>query len=176
MLNLFYMPIKLPFGNFILVENSDSLIAFCSTEYMVKYIEKFLKYHNIIDKKDVSIFEKATPLLQEAGSQLTFYLKGDLQNFTVPISPVGTTFQQQVWQALQGIPYGETITYGNIGQNLNSRAYQAIGNAVGANPLPIFIPCHRVLPADGHIGNFSLTGGSETKAFLLDLEGAKYKK
>ncbi len=176
MLNFCYMPVYLPFGNFILLEKTDYLIALCPAENMNKHIDKWLKYHNIHEKKDVAILEETTPLLIEAASQLNYYLNRDLQSFTVPISAVGTTFQQQVWKAIQEIPYGETTSYGNIGEKLKNRGFQSIGNAVGSNPLPIFIPCHRVLPADGHIGNFSLDGGAKTKAFLLDLEGARYKK
>ena len=98
------------------------------------------------------------------------YFAGRLRRFTLPLAARGTAFQQAVWQALCDIPYGETRSYGDIARALNTPA-QAIGQACGANPLPILIPCHRVLGAKG-LGGFSAKGGVETKVWLLRHEGA----
>lgn len=82
----------------------------------------------------------------------------------------GTAFQQRVWQALAEIPHGQTVTYGSLAQKLNSSP-RAVGGAVGANPLPIFIPCHRVMGANGKLTGFSAPGGITTKKWLLNHEG-----
>ncbi len=164
----FFQALSLPFGSLLLLEWDSALIALCPPEQVQKQWKKL--------PGEVPLLEQETPLLQEAAQQLEDYFSGKRQQFSLPLCPLGTDFQQQVWQQLLTIPYGKTITYGAIADQLQSKAFQAIGNAVGANPLPIFIPCHRVLPANGKIGNFSLIGGASTKALLLDLEGAPYIK
>ncbi len=112
-----------------------------------------------------------TPLLLEAKRQLELYFDGDLKQFDLPLRPFGTTFRQQVWQAMLRIPYGVTATYGEIAGPLGAPA-RAVGGACGANPIPVIIPCHRVLAANGGMGGYSGDGGVETKVFLLRLEGA----
>jgi methylated-DNA-[protein]-cysteine S-methyltransferase len=112
-----------------------------------------------------------TPLLLEARRQLHLYFDGDLKNFDLALRPHGTQFRQRVWDAMCRIPYGKTETYGEMAGGLNSAA-RAVGGACGANPIPIIIPCHRVLAAGGGLGGYSGDGGSETKIFLLRLEGA----
>ncbi len=164
--------IPFPFGELILLENKAFLIALCPPEKL----EQQLKKLRTLYKEDLILSEEETPLLYEAAAQLKDYFSGRRTNFDLPLHPIGSAFQQKVWQQLLTIPYGKTTTYGALCAKLNSKAYQALGNAVGANPLPILIPCHRVLPVNGKIGNFSLCGGSEAKAFLLDLEGAVYQK
>ena len=111
----------------------------------------------------------ASDLLHEACSQLTAYFAGKLQVFDLPLG-FGEGFQAKVRRAMAAIPYGDTRTYGEISRDLEAPA-QAIGQACGANPLPILIPCHRVLGVKG-LGGFSAKGGVETKVFLLRLEGA----
>ena len=110
-----------------------------------------------------------TDLLLEASAQLTGYFAGKLQVFDLPL-PFGDGFQGRVRRAMAAIAYGDTRTYGDLSRDLEAPA-QAIGQACGANPLPILIPCHRVLAAKG-LGGFSAKGGVETKVFLLRLEGA----
>ncbi len=110
-----------------------------------------------------------SPLLKEAVLQLEAYAAGALTSFDLPLAPQGTNFQQQIFAALQGIPYGETLTYGEIAQQLACPA-QPVGQACGANPIPVIIPCHRVLSKTG-IGGFSGVGGVETKIALLKHEG-----
>ncbi len=110
------------------------------------------------------------PVFDQARDELAAYFAGILTGFSVPLAPGGTRFQQGFYTALNAIPYGETRTYGDLAKDLGVSA-QAIGQACGANPIPIFIPCHRVLAADG-LGGYSGAGGIETKVELLKLEGA----
>jgi methylated-DNA-[protein]-cysteine S-methyltransferase len=114
---------------------------------------------------------KPTPLMAEAADQLNAYFNGRLQRFDLPLAPQGTPYRQRVWQALKRIPFGEPETYGSLAQKIAS-APRAIGGACGANPIPIIIPCHRVLAAGGHLHGYSGYGGLATKAQLLALEGA----
>lgn len=110
-----------------------------------------------------------SPLLRAACAQLEEYFNGARQVFDLPLD-MGTGFQGQVRRAMAAIPYGETRTYGDLAREIDAPA-QAIGQACGANPIPILIPCHRVLGAKG-LGGFSAKGGVETKVALLRLEGA----
>ncbi len=110
-----------------------------------------------------------TPLLLEAKNQLTDYFAGDRQSFDLPLKPEGTEFQQAVWQQMLAIPYGETKTYGDLAQSLKSAA-RAVGGACGKNPIPIIIPCHRVMGANGKLTGFSGGEGISTKQALLRLE------
>jgi len=110
-----------------------------------------------------------SPLLNRAVHQLNAYFFCGLRAFDLPVAPAGTPFQQAVWQQMQAIPYGEARTYGEIARWLRSAA-RAVGFACGRNPIPIIIPCHRVVAAGG-LGGFSGAGGVETKHWLLELEG-----
>ncbi|MGE5539754.1 MAG: methylated-DNA--[protein]-cysteine S-methyltransferase [Gemmatimonas sp.] len=112
---------------------------------------------------------RSTVLLQRAKSQLERYFAGALTQFALPCAPAGTAFQQRVWAALCRIPYGETITYGELARRVGS-APRAVGAACGANPLPIVIPCHRVVARNGALHGYSGMGGLDTKARLLALE------
>ncbi len=110
-----------------------------------------------------------SPLLHETATQLAQYFGRTRQTFDLPFA-LGHGLQSQVRRAMRAIPYGETRTYGDLARDLHTNP-QAIGQACGANPLPILIPCHRVLGATG-LGGFSAIGGVETKVALLRLEGA----
>lgn len=112
----------------------------------------------------------ATPLLTEAAAQLSAYFSGTLTRFDLPLNVTGGALQRAVCARMLAIPYGETITYGDIAAEMD-RPAQAIGQACGGNPIPVIIPCHRVLSARG-LGGFSGAGGIETKIALLRLEGA----
>ena len=103
-------------------------------------------------------------------AQLTEYFAGTRTDFDLPLAPAGSAFQQRFHDALLAIPYGNTRTYGELSKDLDVSP-QAIGQACGANPIAILIPCHRVLAADG-LGGYSGSGGIETKVALLRLEGA----
>jgi methylated-DNA-[protein]-cysteine S-methyltransferase len=106
-----------------------------------------------------------------ARAQLAAYFAGDLTIFTLPLAARGTPFQQRVWAALRELPYGETISYIDLARRLgDERAVRAVGGANGRNPLPIVVPCHRVIGADGSLTGFG--GGIERKRWLLRHEGA----
>ncbi len=111
-----------------------------------------------------------TPLLARARARLQDYFDGVLAaaEFDLPLAPSGTAFQRRVWAELRRIPPGVTRTYGELAQAVHSAA-RAVGQANGANPLPILIPCHRVVAAGG-LGGYSAPGGIETKTWLLDHE------
>jgi methylated-DNA-[protein]-cysteine S-methyltransferase len=114
---------------------------------------------------------QSTPLLRKAKAQLDRYFDGKVMDFDLPLNPSGTEFQKKVWRAMAKIPYGRTKTYGDLAKVLNS-ASRAVGGACGANHIPIIIPCHRVLAANGKLGGYSGDGGLDTKVALLKIEGA----
>jgi methylated-DNA-[protein]-cysteine S-methyltransferase len=111
-----------------------------------------------------------SPLLAEAARQLQAYFDGTLSRFDLPLAPSGSPFEKRVWAAMQKIPYGETRCYGDLAADISS-APRAVGGACGKNPIPIVIPCHRVLAKAG-LGGYSGAGGLDTKQALLRLEGA----
>lgn len=111
-----------------------------------------------------------SPLLAEAARQLAAYFAGSLAQFDLPLAPAGSPFEARVWAAMQQIPYGETRSYGDLATAVGS-APRAVGRACGRNPIPVVIPCHRVLAKVG-LGGYSGSGGLATKQRLLALEGA----
>ena len=113
---------------------------------------------------------KPKGVLAAAQEQLRAYFAGGLQDFDLPFQVSGPDYQRAVCDEIAAIPFGETRTYGELARSIGSSA-QAVGNACGANPIPIFIPCHRVLGGSG-LGGFSGRGGVETKVALLRHEGA----
>jgi len=111
-----------------------------------------------------------TPLLAEAAQQLGEYFAGTRRNFDLPLDPAGTPFQRRVWTEMARIPFGATESYGALARKTGSVA-RAVGGACGANPIPIVIPCHRVVAEGGGLGGFSGGTGPATKRALLELEG-----
>lgn len=110
-------------------------------------------------------------VIEAAAGQLQDYFAGRLKVFDLPLAPRGTDFQRMVWRTLAGIGYGETISYAQLAQRVGRpTAMRAVGAANGRNPLPIVLPCHRVIGADGSLTGFG--GGLPTKQFLLQFEGA----
>lgn len=109
----------------------------------------------------------SSPLLEKAKEEIEEYFQGKRKTFDLPLDAKGTEFQKRVWKELLDIRYGETLSYGEIGDRIGTKAYMAIGNACGKNPIPILIPCHRVVGKD-NIGGFSL--GLDLKRKLLDIE------
>ena len=109
----------------------------------------------------------SSPLLEKAKEEIEEYFQGKRKTFDLPLDAKGTEFQKRVWKELLDIRYGETLSYGEIGDRIGTKAYRAIGNACGKNPIPILIPCHRVVGKD-NIGGFSL--GLDLKRKLLDIE------
>ena len=112
-----------------------------------------------------------SPVLKEAVAQLKDYFNGGTAAFDLPLEPTGSPFQRRVWSALCTIPYGETRTYGILAKEIKTSP-RAVGKACGANPIPIIIPCHRVVGAHS-IGGYSGRRGLNTKSALLDLENHK---
>jgi methylated-DNA-[protein]-cysteine S-methyltransferase len=115
-----------------------------------------------------------TPLLLRARDQLEEYFEGRRKDFDLPLSPHGTAFQKKVWAALERIPFGRTRSYGDLAKDLGTAA-RALGGACGRNPIPVIIPCHRVLGSNGAMGGYSGIDGIETKEFLLRHEGVPVK-
>ncbi|MBT3236980.1 MAG: methylated-DNA--[protein]-cysteine S-methyltransferase [Bdellovibrionales bacterium] len=122
---------------------------------------KICRKHNSADSSETH--------LEEAAAQLIEYFSGERQQFDLPLCLNGTSFQQRAWQALQTIPFGQTISYGEQAVILgNQKLSRAVGMANGANPIPIIIPCHRVIASSGELGGF--TAGVEIKKVLLSIE------
>lgn len=144
-----YQEIK---GNKIgIVIEEDAITRLLFNKTSDHYIEKETKWHRLAFK------------------ELREYFNGERKVFTVPLNPAGTKFQKQVWNALLEIPYGQTASYQDIAVLINNqKAVRAVGNANGKNPIPIIIPCHRVIQKDGSLGGY--TGGVDIKKTLLDLE------
>jgi methylated-DNA-[protein]-cysteine S-methyltransferase len=108
-------------------------------------------------------------VLAEAGAQLAEYFSGRRRSFDLPLVREGTPFQEAVWAAMETIPFGETVSYGELARRAGRpRAMRAVGGACGRNPIPIFVPCHRVVGSDGSLTGFG--GGLPRKVFLLELE------
>jgi len=111
----------------------------------------------------------ANPLVARAIAQLRAYFAGELRDFDLPLDMEGTAFQKRVWAELRRIPYGETRSYGEIAHAISApKAVRAVGAANGRNPIPIVVPCHRVIGAGGNLVGYG--GGLPLKRFLLDLE------
>jgi methylated-DNA-[protein]-cysteine S-methyltransferase len=118
--------------------------------------------------------ESARGPVAQAVKQLREYFAGKRVDFELPLAPEGTEFQRTVWRNLQEIPYGETISYGELAKRVgNPKASRAVGAANGQNPIPIVIPCHRVIGANGKLTGFG--GGLPTKEALLQLENRQLK-
>ena len=151
-----YLVVKSPIGPLTLFSNDDAIVA--------------LEFGQAADTQPP---DGPPPLLQEAQRQLTAFFTGKLQQFDLPVSPAGTGFQKRVWHLMRDIPYGGTLTYGNLARILKSSA-RAVGGACGRNPIAIIIPCHRVIGAGNRIGGYSGGGGLDTKRKLLALEGRDF--
>ena len=153
MKNMIYY--KSPIGNLIIMEEENAIIKLC------------FKEQEIINIKDIQEFE--TPLLKKAKKQLEEYFEGKRKKFDLALRLNGTSFQNKVWKALLNIPYAKTCSYKDIAKNIgNENASRAVGNANNKNPLPIFIPCHRVIGSNGKLIGYA--GGLDIKIKLLELE------
>lgn len=145
-----------PLGELLLVANDDSLLE-------IRFPEATRK------EKLPQQCTKGSTLCARAAAQLEAYFAGDLQTFDLPLSPQGTPFQQRVWKALLDIPYGKTISYGELAHRIDRpTASRAVGAANGQNPLPIVLPCHRVIGSNGSLTGYG--GGLHRKETLLELE------
>lgn len=142
----------------------------------VVQLKKYLKLDDnrfeFVDKNSLSKKDATHTVLLTALTQLNEYQNGTRTTFDLPLDmSIGTSFQQRVWQALQDIPYGETISYSQLAQNIDKpTAHRAVANANGKNPFSIIIPCHRVIASNGGLGGY--TGGLDKKHLLLKMERA----
>lgn len=120
--------------------------------------------------EDLPLTPPCAPLLEQAAAQLEEYFAGQRREFSLPLAPAGTPFQQKVWQALCEIPYGQLCSYGQLAAKVgNPKASRAVGMANHRNPIAIIQPCHRVVGADGSLTGYG--GGLDKKELLLRLEG-----
>lgn len=124
-----------------------------------------------VNRTEAALCSPEEPLLADCARQLAEYFSGARRVFDLPLHPVGTTFRMKVWSELQQIPYGQTITYGELARRVgNARGARAVGGANHHNPISIIIPCHRVIGADGSLTGYG--GGLDMKEALLRLEGS----
>ena len=154
-----------PVGN-LLIEASDSGIA------AVRFPNRNGRRLTDPGRKPAAL--RATELLQLAAAQLREYFAGTRTTFDLPLDPQGTDFELRVWDMLREIPYGATTSYGALARRLGDIALsRAVGAANGSNPIPIIVPCHRVIGANGDLTGFG--GGLDRKRWLLEHEGALMK-
>ena len=154
-----------PIGSFSLVADDHYLYGIWMQKQ--KHFERGLGDETI---EEVS----SHPVLEQVIFYLDTYFEGSVQDLSdLPLAPIGTDFEKRVWTYLQAIPYGQTVTYGQIAQDLKVASAQAIGGAVGRNPWSILVPCHRVLGAGKRLTGYA--AGVEKKAWLLDHEGVDFK-
>lgn len=156
---MLYTHIDSPVGPLLLASDGDGL----------RLIEFHAPRHAM--RRDADWREGDDATLRMTRAQLDEYFAGKRRAFDLPLAPRGTDFQRDVWHTLATIPYGETISYAQLASRVGKpTAMRAVGAANGRNPLPIVLPCHRVIGADGSLTGFG--GGLPTKQFLLTLEGA----
>lgn len=152
-----YKKVKSPIGTLTLIAEEVALVALTVGEENSPLLEIAKKNDN-------------HPILLEAEAQLKEYFAGKRKNFDLPLCPSGTEFQNKAWKALSKIPYGNIWSYGQQAQYLKApKAQRAVGGANGKNPIPVIIPCHRVIGSTGKLTGFS--GGMGMKIFLLKHEG-----
>lgn len=151
-----------PIGELTLLAVDDGLVAIDWNDDV--------GHHTSVPDGDVrDVAPDDHPVLRRAVDELTEYFDGDRTTFDVPLAPTGTAFQRQAWDALVEIPFGETVSYGEQATMLGDRnKARAVGAANGKNPIPIIVPCHRVVGSNGHLTGFA--GGLDAKAWLLDHE------
>lgn len=157
---MIYEQIDSPIGKILIIADNSGLkeLRFANKDSVIQIPES--------TQKNV---EQAVKICTQAKEELKQYFEGSLKQFTVPLAPEGTDFQRSVWKELCRIPYGKILSYKQIALNLNNpKSYRAVGNANGKNPIPIIIPCHRVICTGGKLGGFS--AGLDRKRFLLNLE------
>ena len=153
---VFYTTLESPVGTLLLAGDSQALrmVSFESSKHAEPPQADW--------KQDKAPFA-------EVIRQLRAYFRGERKEFDLPLAPEGTEFQVRVWNRLRTIPYGETISYAQLAERIgNPKAVRAVGLANGSNPIPIIIPCHRVIGSDGSLTGFG--GGLPTKKMLLELE------
>ena len=157
---------KSPIGPLSLVADDHYLFGI--------WIEEESDFEKGLSENDVTVVD-SHPILNQITSYLETYFKGQDQDLSeMPIAPIGSDFEKRVWNYLRGIPFGQTVTYGQIAKDLQVASAQAVGGAVGRNPWSILVPCHRVLGAGGRLTGYAW--GLEKKVWLLRHEGASYQE
>ena len=148
-----------PVGDLRIVARDGAIVAI-----------EFSPFRGLADGRPIGDPNDADPLLRRAVDQLTAYFARDLKEFDLPLAPQGSEFQRKVWEQLRLIGWGETASYGQIAHRLGhtNAASRAVGLANGRNPIPIVIPCHRVIGANGSLTGYA--GGLDRKQLLLELE------
>ena len=151
-----------PLGSITLASNGEALIGM--------WFDGQKHFGSTLEARGASPAELT--VFDDTCRWLDGYFSGVKPNFKPPLSLRGTAFQQHVWRALLDIPYGQTVTYGELARRLGCRSAQAVGGAVGRNPISIIVPCHRVVGADGSLTGYA--GGLDRKRALLELEQKIY--
>jgi methylated-DNA-[protein]-cysteine S-methyltransferase len=148
-----------PVGDLRIVAGGEAIVAI-----------EFAPFRGLSDGRPIGDRDDDAPLLRRAVTQLEEYFAGERRDFDLPLEPHGSAFQRAVWSELTRIPWGVTASYGEIAHRLGhtNAASRAVGSANGSNPIPIVIPCHRVIGANGSLTGYA--GGLERKQTLLDLE------
>jgi len=148
-----------PVGELRIVADHDAIVAI-----------EFTPFRGLAEGRPIGERDDDHPLLREAVAQLAAYFARERRDFDLPLAPRGSQFQQQVWAQLRMIGYGQTASYGEIARRMGrtNAASRAVGLANGSNPIPIVIPCHRVIGADGSLTGYA--GGVQRKQTLLELE------
>ena len=153
--DIYYLNLKSPVGELQIAENSSGVLA--------------IHFNKKEKPPDNGSWKRVDRLKTEIVKQLEEYFRGERFEFNVPLAPHGTPFRMRVWEGLQTIPYGETISYLDLAKKIGTpEAVRAVGAANGANPLPIVIPCHRVIGHNGKLVGYG--GGLEIKKYLLSME------
>jgi methylated-DNA-[protein]-cysteine S-methyltransferase len=157
----YFTTVESPIGTLLLLSNGDYLTGL----YTMPAAANEKLWHG-------ALYHAELPLFVLAEEQLKQYFAGDRHDFSIPLKPTGTEFQQAVWAELRRIPFGEHISYGELARRLgNPSASRAVGLANGRNPLSIIVPCHRVIGQNGSLTGYA--GGIERKRFLLEMEAQK---
>lgn len=158
---IYCQPAPTPLGDMLLVADASHL---CGAYFIGQKYFPQVEPHWCTDAD--------LPVLRQAREELDEFFRGQRRQFTVPLNPRGTAFQRSVWQLLAAIPYGATVSYGDLARQLgDARHARAVGGATGRNPLSVIVPCHRVLGASGSLTGYA--GGLQRKQALLRLEGIR---
>lgn len=170
---MIYLKMKLKWGPIVIGADKGAIVGLWFEGQ--KYFPTIEEDEIVLNISSLMETQENETVLRDVVLQLKEYEKGERKTFDVNLAPEGTKFREEIWQILKGIPYGQTVTYGEISRVLcekrgkNSMSAQAVGGAVGHNPISILIPCHRVIGSDGSLTGYA--GGMDKKEALLKHEG-----
>lgn len=165
MTSLIFRPIDTPVGRLGII---------CSGKSIIRLLFDGHNPEKVLSREMQNSLQRQThdgaaeEMARRCAGELAEYFMGRRHEFSVPVSLDGTPFEKAVWAGLLHIPYGQTVSYSQLGDTCGLRGARAIGTAVGRNPVPILVPCHRVIRKDGSMGGYA--GGTDVKAYLLELE------